>query len=256
MSIRDASVQLIFTDPPYLEKDVPLYGDLAAFAARVLVPGGLCLAYAGNSFLPEIYRLMSGHLEYVWTFAITHSGGNLRFHKWHLYNGWKPILCFGKPPVACWWDWFRDVATGTREKGTHKWQQSVVEARHFIAALSTDGGLVVDPFCGGGTTCVAATELGRPFAAFEIEEKSFNKANRRIAAAFARARGEVVADEEDEEDDDDSEPGSVYHDLARFAELHDELSPRWKTKDEISLAYEQFKQYAYLLKKAMEESDG
>src|SRR5712692_1712835 len=47
-TVPDNSVQLILTDPPYDGESVPLYAALAKFAARVLMPGGLCFAYAGH----------------------------------------------------------------------------------------------------------------------------------------------------------------------------------------------------------------
>lgn len=178
--VADESVDLIFTDPPYDESAVSLYGDLAEFAARVLRPGGWCLAYSGQSFLPAVLPAMSAHLEYGWTFAITHSGGDLRFRKFKLQNKWKPIVGFFKPPLGVWWDWFPDLATGGREKTAHEWQQALGEAEHFIDALSPKAGLICDPFCGGGTTCVAAKSLKRNWVAFEIEERHVKIARKRI----------------------------------------------------------------------------
>src|SRR5437762_10705349 len=43
LELPDASVDLIFTDPPYDRDSVPLYGDMANIAARVLRPGGSLL---------------------------------------------------------------------------------------------------------------------------------------------------------------------------------------------------------------------
>ena len=140
------------------------------------------MAYAGHSFLPQIYALMSARLTYLWTCAITHSGGDPRFRNLKIQTKWKPILCFGKPPVDPWWDWFTDVATGTREKDTHPWQQAVAEAEHFIRVLTRPEGLVCDPFCGGGTTCLTARNLGREYIAFEIDEGSAKRATARLAS--------------------------------------------------------------------------
>ena len=39
-NIPDNSIDLIFTDPPYNEASLSLYGDLAKLADRVLKPGG------------------------------------------------------------------------------------------------------------------------------------------------------------------------------------------------------------------------
>ncbi len=92
--IDDASVDLIFTDPPYELADIGLYGDLAEFAARVLKPGAWCLAYSGQFHMPAAYDLVSSYLTYGWTFAIWHSGGASRIRKFKLQTGWKPILGF------------------------------------------------------------------------------------------------------------------------------------------------------------------
>ena len=63
-------------------------------------------------------------LEYGWTFAILHKGGDLRFRKFKLWNGWKPVISFYKPPLKVTWDWFKDVTSGGKEKDEHEWQQA------------------------------------------------------------------------------------------------------------------------------------
>ena len=47
--IADNSVDLIFTDPPYAGEYVPLFGDLAQFAARVLIDGGSLITYTATT---------------------------------------------------------------------------------------------------------------------------------------------------------------------------------------------------------------
>lgn len=58
-------------------------------------------------------------------------------------------------------------------------------AEFFINAMSPEGGLVVDPFAGGGTTVVVARRLGRRATGFEIHEEFVTEARRRIAEDFA-----------------------------------------------------------------------
>lgn len=185
--VPDASVDLIFTDPPYLTNDIEagIYADLGEFAARVLKPGGWCLSYAGLYALLAVGDQLRRHLEYRWTFAVRHSGGWDRIRVYRIYTAWKPVLGFVKPPLpTAWWDWFPDMASGGREKADHPWQQAAGEAEHFVGALCPENGLVCDPFCGSGTTGVAALRLGRRFVGFEIDAAVADVARGRLAGTL------------------------------------------------------------------------
>lgn len=176
------SVDMIFTDPPYDKGSATLYADLAQYAATVLVPGGWLLAYSGHANLPDVYKAFSETegITYAWTFCIVHNDADLRFRKFKLHNAWKPIVAAYKPPLAVSWEWFKDVASGGREKDLHEWQQSEVEAAHFIEPLAPLKAVVCDPFCGSGTTLVAAKRLGRRWIGFELNEEHVLSARMRI----------------------------------------------------------------------------
>ncbi len=188
---KPESVDLIFCDPPYTEEFLPLYQDLSKFAQRVLRPGGWCLAYTATAFLPQIVSMMGEHLTYGWAFAIHHTGGCVRFFKLNIDNVWKPILGFYKPPLDAWWPPLADMVSGGREKDSHEWQQAAGEAAHYIEKLCPEPGVVLDPMCGSGTTCVAAVRCGRRTIGIEIEED---------VAAVARSRvkdeSERIAEQE------------------------------------------------------------
>jgi site-specific DNA-methyltransferase (adenine-specific) len=79
----------------------------------------------------------------------------------------------------------------TKEKlhGYHPTQKPLRLVRRAIVASSREGDLVFDPFCGSGTTGVAAKELGRFFVGSEREEEYAELAERRIGAAV---RGGVL----------------------------------------------------------------
>jgi DNA modification methylase len=53
-------------------------------------------------------------------------------------------------------------------------------AEFFIRMASPEGGIVIDPFAGGGTTIVVARRLGRKAAGFEIHGQFVEEARRRI----------------------------------------------------------------------------
>ena len=78
-----------------------------------------------------------------------------------------------------------------REKlhGYHPTQKPLRLLHRAIVASSREGDLVLDPFCGSGTTGVASKELGRFFVGAEKEEEYAELAARRIGAAV---RGGVL----------------------------------------------------------------
>ncbi len=69
-----------------------------------------------------------------------------------------------------------------RLHGRHPTQKPLRLVRRALLASTREGGLVLDPFCGSGTTAVAAKELGRFFVGAELEEGFAELAARRIGA--------------------------------------------------------------------------
>lgn len=61
-------------------------------------------------------------------------------------------------------------------------------AERVIKLFSYAGDLVVDPFCGSGTTCVAARRLGRHYAGFDISPEYCALAEKRLAQAGAQEK--------------------------------------------------------------------
>src|SRR5262249_31481965 len=123
--IPDDSVALVLTDPPYDADSVPLYGDLAEHAARVLKPGGSLVAYAGHHALPEILPLMGRHLRYWWQLTLLHAGNSARMPGKWVYVGCKPLLWYVKGHR---WnkDYLADPVQGDPpDKLLHDWQQGL-----------------------------------------------------------------------------------------------------------------------------------
>jgi hypothetical protein len=178
------SVDLIFTDPPYETGSIDLYGDLAEHAARVLSPGSSLVAYCGQHALPKILGLMSEHLRFWWVLASqhqhTHEQRSLAGKR--VFVGWKPLVWFVKDHNAA-PAFVHDWATEPKpDKSRHDWSQSLAEAEQWIRELSPVDGLVLDPFCGAGTTLVAARNLGRRALGVEKDEAVARRAAGRLAA--------------------------------------------------------------------------
>ena len=83
----------------------------------------------------------------------------------------------------------KDVWTGTltpqREKtfGKHPTQKPLYLLKRILLASTREGDLVLDPFCGSGTTGVACKLLGRKFIGIDINAKFIALAKERLIHA-------------------------------------------------------------------------
>ena len=75
------------------------------------------------------------------------------------------------------------LTNGMAEKSAHPTQKPLELVRRLVAAATSAGALVVDPFAGSGTTLVACEALGRRWLGCEIDP-----AYRRIIAARLKRR--------------------------------------------------------------------
>jgi 16S rRNA G966 N2-methylase RsmD len=175
--LRD--VDAIITDPPYPKEYLPLLDDLAAWAKSVLKPNGVMAVMMGQSYLPEVFARLSGHLPYLWTIAYLTPGGQaVQIWDRKVNTFWKPIIIYGATE-----DWFGDVAkseTNDNDKRHHKWGQSTSGMNDLIKRLVAPGSHVVDPFLGAGTTGVAARLHGCDFTGCDIDETHVETARHRL----------------------------------------------------------------------------
>ncbi|MDO8630622.1 MAG: DNA methyltransferase, partial [Phycisphaerales bacterium] len=181
--IADASVDLIFTDPPYDRKTLPLYGEMAEVAARVLKPGGSLICYLGQYQIGEVIKLVEPHLRLWWTLCCLHTGTSARMTEYGVIVKWKPMLWFVKGTRGDKETFVEDLVESSQEKSHHDWQQSLVEAEYYISKLTKKNELVFDPFCGGGTTAVAAKKLNRRWLTCDIDADTVAIARKRVKNA-------------------------------------------------------------------------
>lgn len=67
-------------------------------------------------------------------------------------------------------------------KRSHPNEKPVSLIMKFINAHTATGDIILDPFCGSGTTCVAAKKLGRCWIGIEIDPGYAEIARRRVAS--------------------------------------------------------------------------
>ena len=189
MATLDAgSVDAVVTDPPYPREFEHLYGATAQEARRVLRVGGSFLTLCGHYQLARILPDMAEHLKYRWIIRMEQPGSNARMAM-GIIATWKPMLWFVNEKLsparvvtdAC-------VSRKRSKDSGHPWEQGLNYALWGIENLTNPGDLVLDPFCGSGTTGVACVQTGRRFIGIEIDPGYADIARARIAKAAEQAR--------------------------------------------------------------------
>lgn len=194
--IGSNTIDLIFTDPPYKEEFLYLYGDLAKLAQRVLKPGASLVTYIGDYALPRIVRLIedNSELEYHYRYVVKHNGHITRMWKHRVWPHCKLLLWYyksnsnnDKGPTM-----FKDVndliESEPPKKDMHPWEQSPIEAEHVIRALTDENNIILDPFMGYASTGIASLQLNRKFRGIEIDEVRHNDACLRLSKLKASTR--------------------------------------------------------------------
>lgn len=170
-------VDAVITDPPYPREYLPLLGDLASWADKVLTADGVLAVLFGQTYLPEVYRLLDGHRPYRWTMAYLTPGPGYASHSARVQSNWKPVLIYGGGPRIA--DVLQSEGTDAAAKDLHHWGQDYRAFHTLIERLTRPGQTVADPFAGSGTTLLAAHALGRHVVGADVDE---------VAVATARER--------------------------------------------------------------------
>ncbi|MDQ7778128.1 MAG: site-specific DNA-methyltransferase [Planctomycetota bacterium] len=79
------------------------------------------------------------------------------------------------------------------EGGRHVAQKPARLLQALIELTTLPGHLVLDPFCGSGSTLVAAKSTGRAYLGFEVDHKAVKVARERLARAFPESADRVVS---------------------------------------------------------------
>jgi adenine-specific DNA-methyltransferase len=190
--LPEGSVDFVLTDPPYLvdyhsRDGRSIVGDdngrwlKPAFAQifRVLKSGGYCVSFYGWNKADQFFAawnaagfMPAGHL--VWIKSYASSRGVLAYQHEQAYllakgRGQRPK--FPLPDVLRW------QYTGNT---LHPTQKPVRSLKPLIEAFTEHGDLVLDPFCGSGSTLLAAKILGRRYIGVEVDKEYASAAQARL----------------------------------------------------------------------------
>ena len=181
----DKSFDLVLTDPPYgVGVDYGGFDDtkenlritMGLAAPEMIRAGRLTAATVGIGNF-------SMYPEPDWVFCWYYSPGYSYCP--FGFNSWQPIFVWGKDPflargLGCREDVIKKCVTGKENK--HVVPKQLRDWERILARFSLDeSDVILDPFCGSGTTLVAAKQLGRKAVGIEIEEKYCEIAVKRLA---------------------------------------------------------------------------
>jgi site-specific DNA-methyltransferase (adenine-specific) len=187
------SVDFVLTDPPYLvnyrdrsgrtvQGDVDDHWVRPAFEQihRVMKPNTLCLSFYGWTHAEKFLSAWKsvglrpvGHIVFVKSYT-SGSGFLKRRHEQAmlLAKGWPNLPGDRQLDVMPWGHY-----TGNQ---LHATQKPVELLQRLIRGFTKPGELVLDPFCGSGSTLVAASLEGRRAIGIEKDPEVFRIARKRL----------------------------------------------------------------------------
>ncbi len=183
LTIKPGSVSLIFTDPPYHDKFLHLYEDLAKQAFEVLRDGGSLVCYVGQGNIGKVINFMEKQgLKFHWPITVLHSGASASVFGKKVLVAAKIMLWFQKGKYNG--EFVRDVIKSEFEgKELHEWAQSTKESDYYIKYMTIENEIVYDPFLGSGTFGISAKRLKRQFIGCEVDKGHYETARRLISNA-------------------------------------------------------------------------
>ena len=93
----------------------------------------------------------------------------------------EKLIKTGKVPTD-WWadDFLTNISAWKKERTGYPTQKPLALLDRIIKAGSNKGDMVMDPFCGCATTCVAAQNLGRNWIGIDVSDVAVNLISERL----------------------------------------------------------------------------
>lgn len=187
-----ACVDFVLTDPPYLVRYRSRTGQtlinddndrwlVPAFAeiARVMKPGSFCVSFYGWNAADRFFHAWKaaglrvvGHLVFRKPYASSAHYLTHQHESAYLLAKGRAVAPAFPLPDTFGWDY-----TGNR---LHPTQKPVRVLRPIVESFCAPAGLVLDPFCGSGSSLVAARLCGRDFLGIETDAQHWRTCARRL----------------------------------------------------------------------------
>ena len=98
-------------------------------------------------------------------------------------------------PLSDWWSDISAIRVGFNESTGYPTQKPIALLERIIKASSNDSDLVLDPFCGCGTTIIAASKLNRRFIGIDIDLSERKRGELPTAFQVIKNRGHELFSE-------------------------------------------------------------
>ncbi len=147
-----------------------------------------------NKDRPNLTYEWNGHMR-VWRWTKermqeSHDQGIIHYSSTGLASQKRYLDEMQGNPVDTIWDDIKPVQAQSKERTGYPTQKPLALLERIIKASSNEGDLILDPFCGCATACIAAERLGRQWVGIDISEKAYE-------LVIDRMRREVSLGDED-----------------------------------------------------------
>lgn len=189
-NLPDNNIELtmILTDPPYVE-DSRFEG---SFSLIKKVSNLLATVTSKNSWLvsdffrPNIKKYIEAYENSNWKFYdlvtafVINSMANCAFG----VDRFTPSLCFkkGEAKIKAKYSNVIQITRKSYGKGWtgHPSQKNIELYCKYILMLSSENDIILDPFCGSGTACMAAKMLNRRYIGIDISKEYCKMSRQRL----------------------------------------------------------------------------
>ena len=194
--VPSCSVDLVFTDPPYLFDGINFVGwkgscksdidtptlkngvdnsSMLPELVRVLKKRGGCAVWCNKAQIPGYFDFFKGWkfevFEWIKTNVPPLYGSCFLHDKEHLLVFWRNGALRGTDWDNCHTYWISPINARDKALYGHPTIKPIEFVSKIIRAYTDEGDMVLDPFSGSGTTACACKELKRDFLGFEIDPK-------------------------------------------------------------------------------------
>lgn len=195
----DKSIDVLLADPPYNAKNIGPEQKVYSLGVMQLPAkdyARFCKSWFREAnrvckrlvFTPGIANVCN-YPQPSWI-ACWHKPAAVSFNRFGGFNAWEPIMLYGKIPkgnrlpqdyLLC-----NTLNFSKGPEKDHPCPKPLKLIARLVEIFSLPGDIILDPFMGSGTTCVAAAELERHYIGIELNPDYIKLAEKRLEAIQQR----------------------------------------------------------------------